>query len=246
MVLLASTSGAKNAQANWFGSHITVPFANAKRVISKINTTTTTVIAYTLDGGTTWNDVNFSGGISANTDYELVVPMVAGDQFNIRKSTSGNVTVTKCEVGIKPSYSSRFAFSENRITNSVLYYALDGNQALGGNATESKRRIPVSRDFAITRIRANIDTNGKDGATVIAFRDDGADAVTISIAAGSATEADSGALSGKLIAEGSECCFKSDTGASTNANTFSSAIVVVEVEYFDYAASTWYSQTEYP
>lgn len=235
MVVLNSTSGAKTANVNWFGSHITVPFSTAKIVKAKIVLAAADIqsIQYTIDGGSNWRTI---GPSLSSTSTNLVnkeicdfgVYLSSGQNFNIRATS--NVTVTSCDVYIDPIGIDRFAFSESRTTNLVLYYAIAGNQALGGNATESKRRLIVTKDFAITRLRANVDTNGKNGATVLAVRDDAADAATLSINALATGEQDSGALA-VLGLGGSEVALKSDTSLSSDANSFSLAVATVEIEY---------------
>lgn len=101
MALLGSIAAAtaKNSQAEWFSSDITVSAGDGSTIIQvHLSITTAVALAYTIDSGTTWIDFNEGAALVANSAYVFSIPISNDVTFNIRKSSSGNVTVNACEV----------------------------------------------------------------------------------------------------------------------------------------------------
>ena len=73
-----------------------------------------------------------------------------------------------------------------------------------------------------------MNTNGLNGSSVFAFRDDAADVTgtALTIPAGSTAEVDSGPLS-VSVAAGSKICFRHDTSASASGTWLMSHYLVI-------------------
>jgi len=84
-----------------------------------------------------------------------------------------------------------------------------------GQSTESVVQYIITDAFTLVRFGIGIQINTKNGATVCAFRDDGADSTDLTIAASTTGFFDSGVLS-IAIAAGSGCNFDRDTTASSS------------------------------
>jgi|GEM_PF-4434027 len=123
-----------------------------------------------------------------------------------------------------------FHFWESRTGNTAVYYAIAGDAP--SSSTESSRQITITDDIIITRMKAVVGTNSKDGSTVLAFRDDSSSVATLTIGAGVTGQRDSGVLYTK-VAAGSLVNFLSNTTASSTG-TFSTGVVTIEYEYGKY------------
>lgn len=87
---------AKNSQAEWFSSDLTPTQSGLAYV--HIAITSSVAIDYTMDSGTTWLGFNQDAALTADVGYTFVIPMTPSTLFNIRKTSSGNVTVSQCDV----------------------------------------------------------------------------------------------------------------------------------------------------
>lgn len=101
--------------------------------------------------------------------------------------------------------------------NNVLYYHPMDPIGTFSNATEANVDYTIRFPIRITRLQVLVPTNTKDQASTVAFRDDGATVASVSIAAGTTTDVDSGALN-VVIAAGSKINFLRDTSASGSGN----------------------------
>lgn len=110
----------------------------------------------------------------------------------------------------------QFAFPQVGLERTVPWEAVEGN-------------IDIAIDYAFTliRVRAAIQNNTKDGASLYGLRDDAADAGSVSVAASTNGEFDSGALSA-AVASGSKITQFRDYSASTAGSI--EAHVIMECE----------------
>ena len=60
-----------------------------------ISIVTSSVVEYTIDNGTTWNQLNSGTALIANAGYAFFIPINDGDLFNIRNVTTSIVNVCK-------------------------------------------------------------------------------------------------------------------------------------------------------
>lgn len=190
-----------------------------------------------------FENMTFSGGVSvvpfikagvpSDTDFlNPVSGLVALDTTNntlyARIGTVWTILGSKSVSGGVPKSISHFEpRASPGAVNTLLYISIT-NHIL--NATENIVDLIHDYAFTITRYRIMVHSNTKDGNTIVAFRDDGADVTgtVFTIAAGVTGELDSGALS-VAVAAGSRINWKIDQTASTTG----SIVVwgVVEIEY---------------
>lgn len=102
------------------------------------------------------------------------------------------------------------------------------SNAANFTATESQVQLTYPFDFTVVRAIAKMNTNGVNGNSVFAFRDDAADVTgtVLTIPAGSLAEVDSGALS-VAVAAGSKICFRHDTSASSTGTWLMSHYLII-------------------
>lgn len=95
-------------------------------------------------------------------------------------------------------------------------------------STESLVQMTFPHAFTVTRALVKMNTNGLNGSSVFAFRDDAADVTgtALTVTAGSTTEVDSGVLS-VAVAAGSKINFRLDTSASASGTWLMSHYYVI-------------------
>jgi len=96
------------------------------------------------------------------------------------------------------------------------------------NATETLMSSAFPYDFTVKRMLCKMATNTLDGTFIFSFRDDVADVTgtALTIATGSTTEVDSGALS-VAVAAGSKIAFKSVGGTATTGTWLPAFVYVI-------------------
>ncbi len=86
-VIIASMTGAKAANAPWFDSDIT-NLKDSWDLVIHIAIGTTSVVQYTLDGGTNWIDLNKGENLVAGSDYTFIMQVMKDDAFNLRHTNT--------------------------------------------------------------------------------------------------------------------------------------------------------------
>ncbi|HEV3433284.1 MAG TPA: hypothetical protein VG098_04765 [Nitrososphaera sp.] len=79
--------GVKAANAPWFDSDIT-NLKDSWNLVIHIAIGTTSVVQYTLDGGTNWINLNNGENLVARRDYTFIMQVVKDDAFNLRHTNT--------------------------------------------------------------------------------------------------------------------------------------------------------------
>jgi len=108
-------------------------------------------------------------------------------------------------------------FQSSTTANGLFFYMINADSA---DATEANRDAIIDHAMTTDRIRANVNINTKNGATILGWRDDGVTIDSISIAASTTGDFDSGQLS-SVVATLSRVDIIIDTsGSSSGAISF--------------------------
>jgi hypothetical protein len=101
-VIIASMTGVKAANAPWFDSDIT-NLKDSWDLVIHIAIGTTSVVQYTLDGGTNWINLNKGENLVAGSDYTFIIPIMKDDAFNLRHTNTAagdiNIVITRLSYG---------------------------------------------------------------------------------------------------------------------------------------------------
>jgi len=98
------------------------------------------------------------------------------------------------------------------------------------SATEAGVQTTFPLNILLKRLLVKFTTNGLNAATTVAFRDDGANATSVSVAAAGTTEVDSGAIS-VVVAAGSKIDWLLDTSTSISGTWLVGWIYAIGVTY---------------
>jgi len=101
-VIIASMTGAKAANAPWFDSDIT-NLNDSWNLVIHITIGTTSVVQYTLDGGTNWINLNNGENLVAGSGYTFVMQVMKDDAFNLRHTNTAegdvNIVIARLSYG---------------------------------------------------------------------------------------------------------------------------------------------------
>lgn len=174
--------------------------------------------------------ITVGAGVTGEVTSGIIDTMVApGSSCNFHFDTSGsssgslevNPMVAICK-GTLPKETAQWSnqqFNGKMISitsnaDNFFAFGLSGNPT----TTEADRQITIDFDYIIDALDCNVYVNTKDDDTVIAIRDDGADALSITVGAGVTGQVTTGAGQNTKIASGSASCFNVDTSASSSGN----------------------------
>ena len=187
-----------------------------------------TVFGIRDDGVSIGTTVSLGAGVTGLIDSGALNTMIESGSFisqniNLSGSSAGAIDVQPFFATLKAIVPANAQWGRCFFTGVMLsitanelgFYALnlDGNKDL----VEVNRQIGISHEFYQERVRATVSVNSKNGATVIAFRDDGVSVGTITVGAGVTGAVDSGEL-GNTIAAESQVNFAVDTTASSSGS----------------------------
>jgi hypothetical protein len=120
-------------------------------------------------------------------------------------------------------------FSVGNYTNDSTHFFAIGS---GGNlsTTESARQNVVSktRAFAVTRIEVNPPASAKSADTTVAFRAAGANAIAVTIPAGSTLRRENALATPVVVPADTLCCFMVDTSNSTGTGALQILSCILE------------------
>jgi hypothetical protein len=91
-LVLGTSSGVKATGADWFAADLEIPYTGYAEI--EVNPASAMTLEYTVDGTNYATGAGFSGGDAKI----LYLPLAKGDLLNLRQSSGGNVTVTRCRV----------------------------------------------------------------------------------------------------------------------------------------------------
>jgi hypothetical protein len=102
VIIIASMTGAKAANAPWFDSDIT-NLNDSWNLVIHIAVGTASVVQYTLDGGTNWINLNKGENLVAGSGYTFSIPIMKDDAFNLRHTNTAagdiNIVIARLSYG---------------------------------------------------------------------------------------------------------------------------------------------------
>jgi len=101
-LIIASITGAKAPNAPWFDSDI-ANLNDSWNLVIHIAIGTASVVQYTLDGGTTWINLNKGENLVAGRSYTFIMQVLKGDAFNLRHTNTAagdiNIIIARLSYG---------------------------------------------------------------------------------------------------------------------------------------------------
>lgn len=167
-----------------------------------------------------WSKIAKTGSIIGDIANVVITSVAAGDRL-----TYDGTNWVNSKNAITPFWFAGPTSSIQLVTQA--FYPIGMGIRTG---TESTTQVTFPFNIALKRLICKFNTNALAGASVVAFRDDGANATSLTIAAGNTTEQDSGAIN-VVIAAGSKINWMVDTSASAAANWFIEYMVALGVIY---------------
>jgi hypothetical protein len=207
-----------NTFRTWVNADIN---ASAAIAYSKLNLGTSIVNAdVSTSAAIAWSKISKTGSIIGDIANVSITSPAAGDRLTYDGTNwiNGKIPPT-------PWWFSGPTAASSLYTNA--FYPFGINLRTG---TEATTQMTFPYNIILKRLQAKFSTNGLNGATTVAFRDDGATATSISVGAGVTTEIDSGAIS-VTVASGSKINWNLDTSTSSSGTWLPEYIVAWGIVY---------------